>query len=141
MGWLQQDNVLISNLTNISNKIDVWFCATYQLKNLRNSLLRSDGTNNYYGSRDGASFTWSVIEEAYKHSHLHWVPNTDLTRVAVFPDSWSKINVTAANAPFTLKTMSEMMTNLAWDLGCVEDLCSIRHLWTNVTSIYIAWQS
>jgi len=131
MSWLQQDNVLISNPANISNKIAVWFCATHQLKNMRNALLRSDGTNNCYVSKDGAPITWSVIEEAYKLDHLRQVPNTDLTRAAVFPDSWSKMNVTAAKAPFTFKTITEMMTNLAWDLGCVDDFVFNKKLVDN----------
>jgi len=121
MSWLQQDNALISNPANISNKIAVWFCATHQLKNMRNALLRSDGANNCYISKNGALITWSVIEEAYKLDHLCQVPNTDLTRAAVFLDSWSKMNVTAAKASFTFKTISEMMTNLALDLGCAKD--------------------
>jgi len=119
--WLLPEHILVSNPSNIHNKIAIWFCATHQLKNLRNALLRTEGCNNYYVSRDGAPITWSVIEEAYKHDHLRQVPSTDLTRAAVFPDSWSKMNVTAAKAPFTFRTINEMMTNLACDLGCVAE--------------------
>jgi len=72
-----------------------------------------------------------VIEEAYKCDHLHQVANTNLTRAAVFPDSWSKMNVTAAKAPFTFRTIHKMMTNLAWDLGCVEDFVFNKSLADN----------
>jgi len=34
------------------------------------------------------------------------------------PDSWNKMNVSAAKAPFTQKTITEMMSVLAGDLGC-----------------------
>jgi len=39
-GWLARENVLITNPANVDKSIAVWFCATHQLKNMRNALLR-----------------------------------------------------------------------------------------------------
>jgi len=41
-----------------------------------------------------------------------------MTRAATSPDSWSKMNVSAAKAPFAYRTIIEMMTTLATELKC-----------------------
>ncbi len=71
--------------------------------------------------KGGAAMTWLIFIEANKRELLIDVPKTDLTRMAVYPDSWSKMNVSAAKASFTFNTITEMMTNLASKLGCVDD--------------------
>ncbi len=121
-GWLTRENILITNPANINNSIAVWFCATHQLKNMRNALLRSDGSGKQMLMKKGATISWQVILEAYKRDHQKGAPITDLTRVAAFPDSWSKMNVSAAKSPFTFKTITEMMTNLACQLCCTDQL-------------------
>jgi hypothetical protein len=42
---------------------------------------------------------------------------TDLKEAAVFPDSYSKMDVQLAKAPFTLKTLSENTTFIQEELG------------------------
>jgi len=88
---------------------------------MRNALLRSDGSDKQVLKKSGAIISWEVIIEAYRRDHKKRVPIMDLTRLAAYPDSWSKMNVSAAKAPFTFKTITEMMTNLACQLSCVDD--------------------
>jgi len=85
---------------------------------MQNALLKSEGKTNQGFMKGGTAITWLIIIEAYKRELLIDVPKTDLTRMAVYPDSWSKMN---AKAPFTFNTITEMMTNLASKLGCVDD--------------------
>jgi len=120
-GWLAREHVLITNPANVNKSVAVWFCATHQMKKMRNALLRSDGSDKQLLMKSGAIISWQVIIEAYKRDHQKHVPKTDLTRVAAYPDSWSKMNVSAAKAPFTFKTITEMMTNLACQLSCVNE--------------------
>jgi len=116
--WLSDDDVLIVNPADPSRHIAVWFCATHQLKNMRNALHNSNlnGVRNFNNA--GGILSWKVCEETYAHDRRRSSPITSLTRATVMPDLWNKMNVSAAKAPFTQKTITEMMSVLAGDLGC-----------------------
>jgi len=135
MGWLNDDHVLINNPANPMKKIAVWFCATHQLKNMRNALLRCD-INNQHFSKNGVAMSWSVIVDALKRDRNRGAPITDMTRAAASPDSWSKMNVSAAKAPFTYKTIIKMMTDLAIQLECVKTFIDEKTL-TDNCDIYV----
>jgi len=47
-------------------------------------------------------------------------PMTKLNCTAAFPDSWNKMNVSAAKAPFKYETITEMMLHVGKKLGCAE---------------------
>ncbi len=120
--WLTENDVLIANPADPSRQIAIWYCATHQLKNMRNALHNS----NVHGARNftnaGATMTWKVCEETYARDRKRSSPITSLTKAAIMPDSWNKMNVSTAKAPFTRKTITEMMSELACDLGCSDDL-------------------
>jgi len=111
MGWLKDEHVLINNPANPMKKIAVWFCSTHKLKNMHNALLRCDNSQHF--SKEGVAMSWSVIVDTFKRDRNRGAPITDMTRAAASPDSWSKMNVSAAKAPFMYKTIIEMMTDLA----------------------------
>jgi len=130
MGWLKDKHVLINHPANPMKKIAVWFFSTHQLKNMRNALLRCVDNNQHF-SKDGVAMSWSVIVDTFKRDRNWAAPITDMTRAAASPDSWSKMNVSAAKAPFTYKTIIEMMTDLAIQLECVETFIHEKLLMDN----------
>jgi hypothetical protein len=63
--WLDDNLVLVRNPSDPSRFIACWFCATHQLKNMRNALLnsRQGGTRNFV--KDKLPMSWLVIEETF----------------------------------------------------------------------------
>jgi hypothetical protein len=96
---------------------------------MRNNLFRSvpSGTRDFrIWSNDGESvqFGWKHIEAQFirdlQREKNGTICDTDLKRQSVWPDKWSIMNVAHAKAPFTDKTIYEMVVNLAEGLGCLD---------------------
>jgi len=71
---------------------------------------------------NGELITWKFVQDIFKVDCQHSSPITSLTKAAVFPDGWSKMNVSATNAPFSFDTITAMMVEITKDLDCAEDM-------------------
>jgi len=50
------------------------------------------------------------------------MPKTKLNKMAMYPDLWNKMNVSAAKAPFKFEKITDMMLNLGKAIGCVHEM-------------------
>jgi len=135
--WLSDATILVQNPAVPSRNIAVWFCATHQLKNMRNALLNTASAKSKRGfTNKGTPLTWSIVEETYKADCQLSSPITSLTKSAVFPDGWNKMNVSSAKAPFSFNTISAMMMNVAVDLKCSDEMFMTDITNHNIPTIY-----
>ena len=54
------------------------------------------------------------------------INNTDLSKMTVYLNKWSKMNVNCAKAPFSWRTRNALIAYLAETVDCVEDMNRIR---------------
>jgi hypothetical protein len=116
--WLSDDMLSFVNPCDPSRRIWLWHCTTHLLKALRNQLLASSPSGaKAFKDEDGTGFGWGGVLAAYFRDQLLASAKTNLKEPAAFPDSHSKMNVHYAKAPFTLKTLSEMVSYIQFQLG------------------------
>jgi len=90
---------------------------------MRNALFNTASMKTKQAfTNDGGMMSWKFVEEIFQVDCQHASPVMSLTNAAVFPDGWSKMNVSAAKAPFAFNTITQMMVNIAIDMDCAEDL-------------------
>jgi len=87
--------------------------------------------------KNGCTISWNVIEECFKRDNARLTPKTKLNRTAAYPDSWNKMNVSAAKAPFKYETITEMMFNLGVKLSCARVMALDKSTSNNIPKTYI----
>ena len=97
-------------------------CMTHSLKAFRKLFLASNrGSTRNFTSADNVCFGWKSVVETYKRGQIRVkieIPrDTDLVMAAVIPNSWNKMNVKYAKAPFPSKALYEKFVYLSIKLG------------------------
>jgi len=109
----------------------------HQLKNLCNALFGRNMNGKHKFVQNGCAISWKVIEDSYKRDSAQIMPRTKLNRTSAFPDSWNKMNVSAAKAPFQYETITEMMFNLGVELKCAHDMAADKSTCNNKPATYL----
>jgi len=124
--WLSNNCVLVTNPAIPSRKIALWFCSMHQLKNMHNALLNTNSMSSKCSFvHENAPISWQFLEDRFKADCRRSSPLTHLTKTSVYPDGWNKMNVSAAKAPFSYETISDMMLNVATELQCTDEIYMI----------------
>ena len=105
-----------------SRRIALFNCTTHNAKASRNALYNSAPSRARKFIYDGVPFGWEQINQCYERDVARNVTETHLTIDAVCPDKWQKMNVSLCKRVFEYGTITEMMTHLATELGCVGEL-------------------
>ncbi len=130
--WLPEEHMSFPNPADPSRRIAMFHCTTHGLKNLQNALFAS------YPKKDKATrdftvdhihFGWESIVSCFERDKQRPVADTSLkTNGAVYPNKWSKMDVSLAKAPFKFDTLLEQVLYLAEELNCVDDIVQVRWL-------------
>lgn len=123
--WLPIESVTFQNPFDPSRLIALFHCATHGLKNQRNGLWQSktNGAKRYLDV-DGLFITSELWAEAWlrdeeRASGNNQLRMTDLRQGAIELDKWSCMNARFSKAPFSWKTLIEMLYSLYLELGVV----------------------
>ena len=122
----EKEELPFLNPYNTSRWIYVFHCMTHNLKNMRTqtwnskhegSKLFMDVDEVHFG-KDIFQDPWLRDEERADRNALR---ETDIRQGAIELDKWNKMNAKFAKAPFSIKTLTEIMKHLYLHLGVSRD--------------------
>ena len=122
--WPDDTFVTIKNpATEDHNTMALWPCSTHNQKSIRNALLNS-GSRKKKHTRcfqidDSTTFGWETIERLFEYDQQSTLLNTKLDMQSVFPDRWSKMNVSSSKRPFMYDSICFLMVYISRRMSCV----------------------
>jgi hypothetical protein len=125
-GWLSEEQITFMNPAYPKRRVAFFHCSTHNLKNMRNQLYNSYPSRGSQAKKDfklkKVSFGWKTVVDTYVQDQKCSLPNTSLKNGSVYPDKWSKMDVSLAKDPFKQDTIIYMIYELATHLDCIDKL-------------------
>ena len=125
--WLPIELVRIQNPYDTSRWIYIYHCSTHNLKNMRGQfwMSKESGPKLFYDA-EGHIIGKYIFEDAWLRDEERADINnalrkSDLRQGVIELDKWNKMNTRFAKAPFSNRTLLEIVEHIYLQLGVTRD--------------------